>query len=148
MEFFKIRFGNDLDEITYRFEKTIGEMLGPMGPSFMLSERAWRPPMDMYETTDTVVILAEIGGVDKADLEVEISTKAVRIQGQRLAPACSPDHTYRLAEIQYGRFERILFLPSPIDPEQVTASSKNGFLEIRLTKRPVDQSFKVPISNE
>ena len=148
MEFFKIRFGNDLDEITYRFEKTIGEMLGPMGPSFMLSERAWRPPMDMYETTDTVVILAEIGGVDKADLEVEISTKAVRIQGQRLAPACSPDHTYRLAEIQYGRFERILFLPSPIDPEQVKAASKNGFLEIRLTKRPVDQSFKVPISNE
>ena len=148
MKFFKIRFGDDLDEITYRFEKTIGEMLGPMGPSFMLSERAWRPPMDMYETTDTVVILAEIGGVERADLEVEISTKAVRIQGQRLAPACSPDFTYRLAEIQYGRFERILFLPSPIDPEQVTASSKNGFLEIRLTKRPVDQSFKVPISNE
>jgi phosphatidylserine decarboxylase len=57
-------------------------------------------------------------------------------------------HTYRLAEIQYGRFERILFLPSPIDPEQVTATSKNGFLEIRLTKRPVNQSFKVPIANE
>jgi HSP20 family molecular chaperone IbpA len=39
-------------------------------------------------------------------------------------------------------------LPSPIDPEQVTAASKNGFLEIRLTKRPVGQSFKVPISTE
>jgi HSP20 family protein len=148
MEFFKIRFGNDLDEITSRFEKTIEDMLGSMGPSFMLSERAWRPPMDMYETSDAIVIMAEIGGVEKADLEVEISSKAVRIRGQRLAPACSPDHTYRLAEIQYGRFERILFLPSPIDPEQVTAASKNGFLEIRLIKRPVDQSFKVPISNE
>jgi HSP20 family protein len=121
MEFFKIRFGNDLDEITYRFEKTVEDMLGSRGPSFML---------------------------ERADLEVEISSKAVRIQGQRLAPACSPDHTYRLAEIQYGRFERILFLPSPIDPEQVTAASKNGFLEIRLTKRPVGQSVKVQISNE
>jgi len=148
MEFFKIRFGNDLDEITSRFEKTIEDMLGSMGPSFMLSERAWRPPMDMYETADTIVIRAEIGGVERADLEVEISSKAVRIQGQRLAPACGPDQTYRLAEIQYGRFERILFLPSPIDPEQVTAASKNGFLEIRLTKRPVDQSFKVSITNE
>jgi HSP20 family molecular chaperone IbpA len=39
-------------------------------------------------------------------------------------------------------------LPSPIDPEQVTAASKNGFLEIRLAKRPVGQSFKVPISTE
>jgi HSP20 family protein len=148
MEFFKIRFGNDLDELTAKFEKTLEDMLGTMGPSFMLSERTWRPPMDMYETREEVVILAEIGGVDKEDLEVEISSKAVRIQGNRLAPSCSPDCTYRLAEIQYGRFERILFLPSPIDPDKVTAASKNGFLEIRLAKRPVDQTYKVPISQE
>lgn len=148
MEFFKIRFGNDLDELTSKFEKTLEDMLGTMGPSFMLSERTWRPPMDMYETREEVVILAAIGGVDKEDLEVEISSKAVRIQGSRLAPACSRDCTYRLAEIQYGRFERILFLPSPIDPEKVTAASKNGFLEIRLAKRPTDQTFKVPIAHE
>jgi HSP20 family protein len=148
MEFFKIRFGNDLDELTAKFEKTLEDMLGTMGPSFMLSERTWRPPMDMYETREEIVILAEIGGVAKEDLEVEISSKAVRIQGKRLAPSCNPDCTYRLAEIQYGRFERILFLPSPIDPEKVTAASKNGFLEIRLAKRPVDQTYKVPISQE
>jgi HSP20 family protein len=148
MEFFKIRFGNDRDDLSLRIEKTLGEMLGSMGPSFMLSERTWRPPMDMYETPEAVVILAEVGGVAKEDLEVEISSKAVRISGQRPAPACSPSHTYRLAEIQYGRFERILFLPTPIDPDKVTASSKNGFLEIRLTRRPADRSYKVPISNE
>jgi HSP20 family protein len=147
MEFFKIRFGNDLDELTSKLEKTLEDMLG-IGPSFMLSERAWRPPMDMYETPEEVVILAEIGGVDKEDLEVEISSKAVRIQGRRVAPTSGPNYTYRLAEIQYGRFERILFLPSPINPDKVTAASKNGFLEIRLVKRPVDQSYKVPISSE
>lgn len=148
MEFFKIRFGNDLDEWAANFEKTLEDMLGPMGPSFVLSDRAWRPPMDMYETLEEIIIVAEIGGVDREDLEVEISSKAVRIQGKRLAPASNPNHTYRLAEIQYGRFERILFLPCPIDPDKVTAASKNGFLEIRLTKRPIDQPYKVPISNE
>jgi len=147
MEFFKIRFGNDLDELTSKLERTLEDMLG-ISPSFTLSERTWRPPMDMYETSDEVVILAEIGGVDRADLEVEISSKAVRIQGRRVAPASGPNHTYRLAEIQYGRFERILFLPSPINPDKVTAASKNGFLEIRLVKRPVDQACKVPISTE
>jgi HSP20 family protein len=148
MEYFKIRFGNDLDELTSKFEKTLEDMLGNMGPSFRLSERMWRPPMDMYETAAEVVILAEIGGVDKDDLEVEISSKAVRIQGQRSAAAGGEGCTYRLAEIQYGRFERILFLPAPIDPEKVTAASRNGFLEIRLTKRPADQSYKVRISQE
>ena len=147
MEFFKIRFGNDLDELTSKLERTLEDMLG-VSPSFTLSERTWRPPMDMYETPDEVVILAEIGGVDKEDLEVEISSKAVRIQGRRVAPASGPTYTYRLAEIQYGRFERILFLPSPINPDKVTAASKNGFLEIRLVKRPADQAYKVPISTE
>jgi HSP20 family protein len=147
MEFFKIRFGNDLDELTSKLERTLEDMLG-ISPSFTLSERTWRPPMDMYETPEEVVILAEIGGVDKADLEVEISSKAVRIQGRRVAPASGPTYTYRLAEIQYGRFERILFLPSPINPDKVTAASKNGFLEIRLVKRPADQAYKVPISTE
>jgi HSP20 family protein len=56
--------------------------------------------------------------------------------------------TYRLAEIQYGRFERILFLPSPIDPDKVSAAAKDGLLEIRLAKRPMDQTYKVPISSE
>ena len=147
MEFFKIRFGNDLDELTSKLERTLEDMLG-MNPSFTLSERAWRPPMDMYETPEEVVILAEIGGVNKEDLEVEISSKAVRIQGSRIAPTSGSNYTYRLAEIQYGRFERILFLPSPINPDKVTAASKNGFLEIRLVKRPLDQSYKVPISTE
>lgn len=147
MEFFKIRFGNDLDELSATFEKTLEDMLG-IGPSFKLSERAWRPPMDMYETPDEIVIRAEIGGVDREDLEVEISSKAVRIQGKRLAPAFGARCTYRLAEIQYGRFERILFLPSPIDPGKVAAAAKDGLLEIRLAKRPMDPARKVPISNE
>jgi HSP20 family protein len=122
-------------------------MIG-IGPSFTLSERSWRPPMDMYETPEEVIIRAEIGGVDKEDLEVEISSKAVRIQGKRPTPAAGHNCTYRLAEIQYGRFERILFLPSPIDPDKVSAASKNGLLEIRLVKRPLDQTYKVPISND
>jgi len=148
MEFFKIRFGDNFDELSSRFGKTLEDMLGSMGPSFMLSERTWRPPMDMYETPDQIVIMAEVGGVSGQDIEVEISSKAVRIQGQRMAPACGPEYTYRLAEIQYGRVERILFLPSPIDPEKVSAAAKNGFLEIRLVKRPIDQAVKVPIADE
>jgi HSP20 family protein len=146
MEFFKIRFGNDLEELSSKLEKTIEDMLGEMRPSFLLSERTWRPPMDMVETDREIVILAEIGGVDRENLEVEISSKAVRILGHRSAPEGGSACTYRLAEIQYGRFERVLFLPNPIDPDNVRAASKNGFLEIRLAKRPADQIHKIPVS--
>jgi HSP20 family protein len=103
--------------------------------------------MDMNETPDEVIILAEVPGVDKEDLDVEISSKAVRIQGNRFARHCSDNATYRLAEIQYGKFERILFLPAPIDPEVVSAAYQNGLLEIRLAKLPPEQTHKVPIQD-
>ena len=45
-----------------------------------------------------------------------------------------------------GNFERVLFLPAPIDPEIVSASYSNGFLEIRLAKQPVERIRKVSIS--
>ena len=147
MEYIKIRFLDDFGQIGSKFEKTIEDMFRSMSPAFTLAERTWKPPMDMNETPEEVVIVAEIPGVDKDDLEVEISSKAVRIQGNRFARHCSGDATYRLAEIQYGRFERVLFLPAPIDPEVVSAAYQNGLLEIRLAKLPPEKTHKIPIQD-
>ena len=147
MEYIKIRFLDDSGQIGSKFEKTIEDIFRSVSPGFTLAERAWKPPMDMNETPDEVIILAEVPGVDKEDLDVEISSKAVRIQGNRIARHCSHNATYRLAEIQYGKFERILFLPAPIDPEVVSAAYQNGLLEIRLAKLPPERAHKVPIQD-
>lgn len=147
MEFIKIRIADDFGQVGSDLEKTIEDMFRSMNPTFMFAQRTWKPPMDMNETPDEIVIVAEVAGVDKDDLEVEISSKAVRIKGNRVARHCSDDATYRLAEIQYGRFERILYLPAPIDPEIVSAGCTNGLLEIRLAKMPIEKSHKIPISD-
>jgi HSP20 family protein len=147
MEYIKIRFSEDFGHLGSKFEKTIDDMFRSMSPGFALGERRWRPPMDIYETPEEVIIVAEIGGVDRDDLEVEISTKAVKIQGNRIAKQCSGNVTYRLAEIQYGNFERTIFLPAPIDPEVVSAAYLNGFLEIRLAKLPREKTHKIPITD-
>jgi HSP20 family protein len=86
-----------------------------------------------------------MAGVTKEDLEVEINNKAVRISGQRSEGTRMERSTYRLAEIQYGRFERFLFLPCMIDTEVVSSSYSNGFLEIRLAKLHPERAYKVPI---
>ena len=103
--------------------------------------------MYIYETKYEIIIQAEIAGVDKENLEVEINSKAVRIYGKRSEMPLIKNATYRLAEIQYGKFERILFLPTPVDTEVVTSSYSNGFLKIRLSKLPVDVTHKIPISD-
>ncbi len=147
MDFIKIRFSDDFAQMGSRFEQTIEDIFRSMSPSFALGERTWKPPMDMNETPEEIVILADVAGIDKDDLEVEISSKAVRIQGKRIARHCTDQTTFRLAEIQYGNFERILFLPAPIDPEVVSASYSNGLLEIRLAKMPMEKTHKIPISD-
>ena len=147
MEYIKIRFLDDFGQLGSKFEKTIEDMFRSVSPGFTLTERTWKPPMDMNETPEEIIVLAEIPGVDKDDLDVEISSKALRIRGNRFARHCSDNATYRLAEIQYGRFERILFLPAPIDPEVVSASYQNGLLEIRLAKLPSERIHKVPIQD-
>ncbi len=147
MEYIKIRFLDDFGHIGSKFEKTIEDMFRSVSPAFTLAERTWKPPMDMNETPEEVVIVAEIPGVDKDDLDVEISSKAVRIRGNRFAKHCSGNATYRLAEIQYGRFERVLFLPAPIDPEVVSAAYQNGLLEIRLAKQLQEKTHKIPIQD-
>ena len=147
MEYIKIRFLDDFGQLGSKFEKTLEDMFESMSPAFTLAERTWKPPMDMNETPQEVIIVAEIPGVDKDDLEVEISRKAVRIRGNRFAKHCPDNATYRLAEIQYGKFERILFLPAPIDPEVVSASYQNGLLEIRLAKQQSERTHIVPIQD-
>ncbi|MGD2269537.1 MAG: Hsp20/alpha crystallin family protein [Desulfobacterales bacterium] len=149
MDYIKIRFGNDFDQLTSRIEKTFEEMFRPRpaSPMFATSECTWTPSMDIYETPEEIIIRAEIAGVVKEDLEVEISNKAVRILGKRAEITRVAGATYRLAEIQYGKFERILFLPAPIDTEVVTSSFTNGFLELRLMKMPREKTYRIPIDD-
>ncbi|RLB84064.1 MAG: Hsp20/alpha crystallin family protein [Deltaproteobacteria bacterium] len=146
MDFIKIRFGGNLDRLNSRIGKTIEEMFRSVRPIFNYSECSWKPQVDIYETSDNIIIFAEISGVEKENLELEITNRAVRICGTRSEMPCFKNGRYRLAEIQYGHFERLLNLPSTIDTEKVKASYTNGFLEITLAKLPLNKSNKIPIS--
>lgn len=148
MDYIKIRFTKDFDEIGSKFEKTFEDLFRSINPMFTIAERRWRPQMDIYETPDEIIIMGEIAGVNKEDLELEISSKALRIQGNRTQSPRIDNAKYRLAEIQYGKFERVLFLPAPIDPEVVSASYTNGILQVRLAKLTLDKTFKVPITEK
>ena len=147
MDYIKIRFTSDFDQLSSEFERTCEEIFRSMNPSFTLAERVWKPQMDIYETTQEIIIRAEIAGVDKENLEVEICSRAVKIYGNRTEIPSVENATYRLAEIQYGKFERTLFLPSLINTESVSSSYQDGFLEIRLAKLPLDKTHKITISD-
>ena len=133
MKHIEIRFGDNI-ETHAKEEKSFEEMFQSVNPMFCFSKRIWKPQMDIFETRSEIIIQAEISGVRKEDIVIEVSDKAVRMSGSRKSNHPDRTATYRLAEIQFGQFERVLYLPSVIDVEKVSATFFNGFLELTLGK--------------
>ncbi|MFP4308578.1 MAG: Hsp20/alpha crystallin family protein [Desulfococcaceae bacterium] len=148
MDYIKIRFGQDLDQLGNKFERDLEDIFRSVSPRFTCTECSWTPPMDIYETEDEIVVLAEVAGVDKEDLDIEINSKAIRVGGRRVDRPRQEKATYRLAEIQCGKFERTLFLPSPINTESVSASYTDGMLKIRLAKLPKERTHRISITED
>jgi len=146
MDYIKISFCNDIDERHAKMDRSIQDVFGSLNSSFSIEERTWRPQVDIYETEEEIIVRAEAAGVDKEDLAVEVSRRAIKLTGKRSELPRIDNATYRLAEIQYGKFERVLYLPVPIDTEIVSATYCNGFLEIRLVKQVTDRTYTIPIS--
>ena len=149
MDYIKIRFGDDFDRIGSQLERTLQDIFRPrpVNPMFACKDCGWVPQVDIYETEKEVFIWAELAGVDKDDLEVEVNSKAVRISGLRKEMPKPTEGAYRLAEIRYGKFERVLYLPSPIDTEVVSSHYTNGLLVIRTVKLQMQKAHKIPISD-
>ena len=88
MSYLKIRFGDEFDRFGAEIEKSIQDIFRPrpVNPMFACKDCSWVPQMDMYETREEVFIWAELAGVEKENLEVEINSKAVQV-GQDMAYA-------------------------------------------------------------
>ena len=114
----------------------------------IVSERAWRPAVDVCETPEDIIIVAELAGVRKEEIEVTLDSDLIRIAGRRAEPAITEKLRCHQLEINFGEFERILRLSSPIIPEKVTALYQDGFLQVTLPKRPQKERERIEINVE
>lgn len=92
----------------------------------------WRPPTDMYETEQNVIVKMEIAGMRDEDLEVAIQDNQLLVSGSR---ADSTERkAYHQMEIPFGKFSVGIELPVQVNSENATAEYKDGFLTIQLPK--------------
>src|SRR6266849_1607886 len=94
----------------------------------------WTPALDMYETSDSIVVLLDLAGVDAEKTEAHAEPHVLTVRGvrrERHAPE-GPDErrSYHALEIPYGRFERVVQLPPGVDTSAAHASYREGLLEI------------------
>jgi len=92
------------------------------------------PFVDMYETNDDLVLNFELPGVREKDISLSITGDLLTVRGERqFRQELKDDHTYHI-ERAYGKFERSVQLPMPVQAGRVTATFRDGVLEVRLPK--------------
>jgi len=95
---------------------------------------AWIPPVDIYETGDSIVIKAELPGISKEDITLEVKDNTLAIRGEKKFEKDVKEENYHRVERSYGAFQRAFSLPSTVQQDKVKAKFRDGILEVTLPK--------------
>jgi len=102
--------------------------------------------VDVYQTTDEMVIKSTVAGVTNADLDITITNDMITIKGHRKNREQIEPKDYYYQELYWGQFSRSVILPQEIDAENAKASLKDGILTVRLPKWERSRTKKLKIS--
>jgi len=109
---------------------------------------AWYPPVDIYETENSIVLKAELPGVDQKNLEIKVEDDTLTLKGEKKAERDTKTENFLRAERAYGAFQRSFTLPQTIEKENIKATLKRGILTVILPKKEEVKPKQIPIQVE
>jgi HSP20 family protein len=115
------------------------------GPSSASRARRWVPAMDLVETDDHLVLRADLPGMSKDDVNIEIKDGVLTVSGERRAEQEDRSEGFYRLERAFGSFSRSLSLPDGIDVDSVDADFTDGVLEVRIPKPEERKPHRVQI---
>jgi HSP20 family protein len=138
------QFLAEFDRMRSRIHRTWHDMLGPPGsPRFCPPVIA--PPVDVYETKESVVVVMEMAGINEQEVHISIAGDRLTIRGEREDRQRAPGRLYAQMEICCGAFERTITLPAELDVNKTIATYHDGFLEVVLPRvqRPPNRPVRI-----
>ena len=107
----------------------------------------WSPAVDVKETDNSFVLSADIPGLTKKDIKINVANGRLAISGERSFKTDQENDNYHYRERQFGSFDRSFNLPDTVDEENISASFKNGILNVSLAKHenilPKEREIKI-----
>lgn len=92
------------------------------------------PAVDVFENQEEVIVKAELPGLTKGDIQVNVTGSTVTLSGEKKKEEEVKDEDYTYQERKYGRFSRSVSLPCDVKADQAKATFRDGILEIRFPK--------------
>jgi len=136
----------DMVSLRDRMDRLFEDSLsGIKGGEEDLGFAGWSPAVDIYETGDSLVIRAEIPGVEKDDVSIEVKDSTLKLRGERKLEKEVKEENYHRMECSYGSFQRIFTLPTSVDQDKISANFKNGMLEVSLPRKEEKKPRQIEI---
>jgi HSP20 family protein len=122
-------FQSDINRL---FDSFFGRREGASAGGY--ESRRWVPAMDLVETEDNLVLRADLPGVERGDISIEVKDGVLTVSGERRAQHEEKREGFHRVERSFGRFSRSLELPKGVEADSVGASFDKGVLEVRMPK--------------
>jgi HSP20 family protein len=136
------RYG-DFDDLRRRMMQMFEE---PFGMPIFGETAGWVPDVDMKETDGAILITAELPGMKKEDVHLEIERNVVTLSGEKQEEHEEKEKERYLYERSYGSFRRSFTLPTSVKEDEVRAEFHDGVLKVTLPKDGGPRGRKVEIA--
>jgi HSP20 family protein len=128
------------------FERQFDELFGRMGRTRSAGGNPWAPALDVHQEGDTMVICADVAGVDPGKIDITVDDNVLTISGQREEDRKVEEGQWIRRERMTGQFRRSISLPPGIDPNQVKAEAKHGVIEVRVPRPQRNEPHRVQLT--
>jgi HSP20 family protein len=125
----------EVSKLRREMDRLWEDYFGPGRKALKPTEMEWVPSVDVSETTDQVVVRAEVPGLDVKDIDISLSGDILTIKGEKKAESEEKAENYHLVERSYGSFSRSLRLPVGVEAEKIEATYKQGVLTVTCPKK-------------
>jgi len=146
MAFIRWRPYGDLLDMYGKIHKLFEEDLMREDKEQQVSPSCWMPATDIYETKDDYIFKLELPGITKEDIKVELDGDNLTIKGERKEEKEIKKEEYHRMERVCGTFARTFQLPKNANGQKITASMKDGILELRIPKQEEAKTKAIPIT--
>jgi HSP20 family protein len=106
---------------------------------------AWSPAVDIHETDDTYVVSADLPGLNKDDIQINVEDNTLTIKGEKKFEEKVPRDRYIRVERTYGTFVRSFTLPQNVDSTKIKATFRDGVLDLTLPKKEEAKPKKIAV---
>jgi HSP20 family protein len=135
-------------EVNRLFDSFLREPFGSLSDSLsdtMTAWGRWVPTVDVSETESSIVVRAELPGLEPNDFDITVTGDRLTIAGEKKETVEKKDQDIHHREIRYGSFSRTVPLPSNVDQQDVSANYAQGVLTVTLKKTPAAQVKKIRV---